>query len=827
MPMKNLIPCAFAGLLFIAAPPPLHGQLLTLQKMGPDVYVQVRMETTGEANLGAWSGQGGAQLAPLLPLVLRCQQGLKMDEAGGSAMRCTRALNRNGLALEAVLDLAPIARELNGSSAITLWINSPHLGFVSTSTDMTEEVNGPRITRTAHFEAGVVPAPIQIRFGYQSGQLAWIYLPLLALALALTLIPLLMARAGFAPLAFSFIMLGTMVWMAMVAQLQADAPLRILLFGSPFSEFAALFFDLWPPLICVAIGIALGSRLRGGQHNSTFGEVFSAYAVIPLILTCVVGALPSINSNRGNWLEAACWLAAAPIFVLLRRIWNRIRARASVRQLTAGQLHEGFAALAARAGTPQVKLYVSFSARSQAANAFALPGRSIFLTAPLIRSLSKREVNAVMAHELSHARHTNRGAWTALCIAMLFCETPAKEFLYMLPGGLLAALILPIGMFFAAMLGLRKREFLADAKAARLTSDPRAMISSLARIARNNDRPLQMNKFVEWFASHPSTPRRIQALAAAWRLDPAEVQALTVNDDPGEHYEIPAQESAANLFTPAWQSMNAGIYGWSIVFGSCASGLLAAWLIEPISGSRIAALAGGVVLACALTKSLAATVMARNYAHLSRKLKAKLGVGGQIVGLAPDSQARIYGAYRFSDAGLLRFENGRLCYQSERITIALNPIDVVEVGMVAAAPSSWFRRQPMVRFRNPESGQIQGFILHPVDWLATQQRLFRSIQRWTTSQSVPDKTLLQGFNPVAGQPFRSPPIAGVARGFIVTGGITLAAAIVIGYVFHAPWRFAALAPAITGCAYLSMMLPGMLYRSQEIAPEPASQAENA
>ena len=822
--MKKSFAVAIAGVMCFALLPAGWAQLLTVQQMGTDLYVQIRMDTTGEATLGAWSRSGAVDLAPLLPRVLGCQKGLKAEETGANAIRCARALDSDGLALDAVLDLAPIAQELDGSSAINLWVSSPRLGFTSSSVPMAEEENGPRVTRTARFAAGVTPAPIKIRFGFRPHQLAGVYLPLLALALALTLIATILARAGYAPLALSATLLGTMVWMPVASHFEAAAPLRILLFGTPLANLAAIFVDLWPPLFCVAIGVALGSRLRRDRlRGASYGQVFWGYAIVPLILTCVVGALGPMN--RGNWFAAAGWMAAAPVFLLLRRAWNRARARSSTRQLTGGALKERISALAARAGCPRVKVYISFSADSQAANAFALPGKTIFLTAPLIQSLSKREVDAVAAHELSHMRHSNRGGWTALCIAMLFCETPAREFIYLLPGGLAAAMILPIAVFFSALHGARKREFAADAGAAILTGDPRAMISSLARIARNNGYPFAMNPMVEWFSSHPSTPRRIGALAAAAWLDAAEVESLGASDDPGERYEIPAEDNSPELFTLAWQKTNGGIYGWLVVFGSCGAGLLVAWFLDRFIGFAIVPVLGGIVLGCALTKGVAATAMARNYARLRRKMAAKLGVEGKIVGLALESEARIYSGYRFSDAGLLRFENGRLCYQSERITIALNPADVVEIGMVAAAPSNWFRRQPMVRFRNPESGQTDAFILHTLDWLPAQRRLLRSIQRWRAAETSPEKTSIQGFNPVAGQPFRNPSIAGVARGFLVTGGIALLAAIVSCFILRTSWMFGACTLGVTACAYVSMLLPAMLYRPSSHPPQIMSSAK--
>lgn len=824
MSMKVFLAGAFAGLLCCSLFTAGRAQTPSIEKMGPELHVQVRLDPTGAANLGAWSSTDVGNLTPLLPEALHCQSGLKTDENGANAIRCSRALSRDGLALEAMLDLAPIARKLNGSSAIELWVSIPRLGFETSSVAMNEEVDGPRVTRTVRFEPGVAPAPIKIRFGYEPDQLAGIYLPLIALALALTVITILMSRAGFAGLALSAILMGTMVWMYATAQLQADVAVRILLFENPLANFAALFIDLWPPLFCVAIGVAIGSRMRGGRVRSgRFGEVVAGYAVIPLLLTSVVGALPSMG--EGSWFVVAGWLAAAPVFLLLRRAWNRARARARVRMLTAGELKERVSALAERAGCPQVKLYISFSTRSQVANAFALPGRSIFLTAPLVRSLSKREVDAVVAHELSHVRVSNRGGWSALCIAMLLCETPAKEFIYLLPGGLLAAMVVPVALFFFALHGSRTREFAADIKSAGLTGDPRAMISSLARIARNNDNPIDMNALVEWFSSHPSTRKRIRALAAAARLGATELESLCTNDAPSEPYEIPTEEKDGALFTPAWQKTNAGIYGWGLVLGSSGSGVLIAWLIHRFAGFGIIPILCGIVVGCALAKFAASTLRWLSYARLRRRLTVKLGVGGRLVGLAMDSEARIYGSYRFSDAGLLRFEKGRLCYQSERITIALNPADVLEVGMVSAAPSNWFRRQPMVRFRNPGSGQTQAFILHTLDWLATQGRLFRTIEQWKATGTSADGTSIEGFNPVAGQPFQNPTIAGVARAFLVTGGIALVAAVVTCLILNAEWQFVAWALVVTACAYTSMLLPAMVYRPASFPVEPAAQAD--
>jgi len=808
---------ALAVALSFAALPVTSAQVVTLREMNQDLQVNVRAEVSGEVSVTVWSRNGGRELIPILPGVVGCQGKAKVDNTGGGTVRCPMALRRDGLALEEVVDLAPIARTLDPSTSIQLWLYSPRLGFDSSSIALDEEEGGGELLgQSMRFAAANAPAPIHIRFGYRPDQLAGIYLPLVGLALALTLIAFFMSRAGLAALSRSAVLLSMMVWMGTAARLQADGPVRIWFFGSSLANLLALFLAFWPPLFCVALGVALGSTLHAGQTRiGKAAEVLGALAVIPLLLTCVVGALPSLFNSE--YAIAVIWLAATPIILLLRRSWIRARAQSKVRQLTTGELKERISALAARAGCPKVKAYVSFSKRSEMSNAFALPGKSIFLTAPLVRSLSKREVDAVAAHELSHIRHSGRGIWTALCLAMLLCETPVKDTLSFLPGGVLTAMLVPIIVFFASLGGMRRREFAADAGAAALTGDPQAMISSLAKIARNNRQPLDFKPLAEWLSSHPSTRKRIRALAARAGLDAAAVEKLCISDVQGESYELPGEDAERALFTPAWQTANAQIYGWVVIFASSGAGVLAAWLAGRFAGANPGGygafeIAAGIALGCLLTKCLASAAMAANFANLRRKLEAKLGTSGELVGLALESEPRLYNGFRFSDAGLLRFEGGRLCYQSERVNIALNPADVVDVAMVAASPSNWARRQPMVRFREPESC-TRAFILHPVGWVPTQRRLLKSIERWRAAQSSPEHTSIRGFNPVAGEAFTNPTVPAMARGFLVPGTLTLLGTLLTGWMLRAEWWYVGLALTVAACSHIFLFLPALLYRS--------------
>ncbi|MGA3082179.1 MAG: M48 family metalloprotease, partial [Terracidiphilus sp.] len=601
MSMKTVFAAALTAALSLAALPVCHGQWGSIQKMGPEVHVQVHAETTGEVSISVWDSDGGRELVPVLAEVVHCQSVTRQDPMETNEIHCSRALCRNGLALEGVIDLAPIARRLSASDEIQLWVDHPRLGFGSSSLAM-QELGGPmRAIATARFEAGSAPAPVHFRFGYRPDQLAGATLPLLALALALAVLAAVLAHIGVAGLNRSVVLLGTILWMGAASQLQAGALVHILLYGNPLAPLAALLVEFWPPLVCVAAGIALGSRKQDGRNlTGRFSEVFWGFAVIPLLLTSAIGALPRMMDQ--DWLAAAPWLIAAPLFVLLRRAWIRSTAGASVCPLSEGELKERIAVLVGRAGRPPIKVFISFSTRSQAATAFTLPGKSIYLTAPLVSSLSKREVDAIAAHELSHFSYSGRGQWMALGLAMVLFETPVSVLLLSLPGGLFMALLALLTVLFAALHGVRKREFAADANAAALTGDPRAMISGLARVARSNKILLEMNAAAEWLSTHPSTGKRIRALAVAARLGAGEVDALCGSDDPGPHYELPPQEDAGPIFTPAWQKINAGVYGWTALLGASGVGLSVAWLLDRLEWVVAVQLLAGIALGCLLTK---------------------------------------------------------------------------------------------------------------------------------------------------------------------------------------------------------------------------------
>ncbi|MDP2205491.1 MAG: M48 family metallopeptidase [Alphaproteobacteria bacterium] len=189
---------------------------------------------------------------------------------------------------------------------------------------------------------------------------------------------------------------------------------------------------------------------------------------------------------------------------------------------------------------------------SPALNAFAAgineKTYKIVLTRGIIEKLQDDELEAVIAHELSHIlnRDVRLLIISVIFVGMIsfFAEMAFRSLRYgarpalysrgnSREGGgaalilLVAAVILGIGYLFALVIRFalsRKREFLADAGAVELTRNPEAMMRALMRISGQDkvrgmpDEVQQMciensARFLGMFSTHPPIPKRIQALS--------------------------------------------------------------------------------------------------------------------------------------------------------------------------------------------------------------------------------------------------------------------------------------------------------------------------
>jgi len=225
----------------------------------------------------------------------------------------------------------------------------------------------------------------------------------------------------------------------------------------------------------------------------------------------------------------------------------RLSARWMLSRRGARQLHPRdpiarmVADLTRRAGVPTPAVYV---VPSPTPNAFtAGEGRDAVLgiSPSLVRMMSRRELRGVLAHEVAHLVHRDtrvmRTAATFRSLTHSMASFGLLLALLQLPLALFGAPTLPLSallvMLFAPTLSgalelmlARDREHDADAAAARLTGDPRALASALLRLdARERSMlrwlPFGAPRVPEWLRTHPPTGERVRRLLAM-RVEEAE-----------------------------------------------------------------------------------------------------------------------------------------------------------------------------------------------------------------------------------------------------------------------------------------------------------------
>jgi heat shock protein HtpX len=213
-----------------------------------------------------------------------------------------------------------------------------------------------------------------------------------------------------------------------------------------------------------------------------------------------------------------------------------------VDESSASGLYQIVKRLTTRANLPMPKLYII---PEQQPNAFAT-GRdykhaAVAVTEGLLQLLDEHEVEAVIAHELSHVKHYDMligtiAATFAGAISML------TNFGFFFGGSddeegsnpivmLVLMILMPLAAAIIQMTVSRSREFLADEGAARLTGHPEWLQSALLKLEAYakqmtlpEAQPQSAHMFIinpftgkdismqELFSTHPSTQARVERL---------------------------------------------------------------------------------------------------------------------------------------------------------------------------------------------------------------------------------------------------------------------------------------------------------------------------
>jgi heat shock protein HtpX len=296
--------------------------------------------------------------------------------------------------------------------------------------------------------------------------------------------------------------------------------------------------------------VTLQQQIRGNRLRS--GIVLVGFVLLLLVLAGLVGLVFDLSLG-------AIALAVATVYAIVAIV----RSRSIVSGLTHAQplgpdelrplrrLVENVSIGAGLPVTPELRIV-----EDTAPNAFAAglrPEKSyVGVTTGLLRTMPKRELEAVLAHEIAHIRNRDTYLMTmATVFAGVIALVADIGFRTLAYGGRnrrasgIAAILAIVGFVLAPYAALllrlslsRRRELLADAGAAEILSDPEAMALALRRLELDTttvrysaastahlwvESPTDrigterggVLELTSWFNTHPPIRTRIAALEEA------------------------------------------------------------------------------------------------------------------------------------------------------------------------------------------------------------------------------------------------------------------------------------------------------------------------
>ncbi len=471
--------------------------------------------------------------------------------------------------------------------------------------------------------------------------------------------------------------------------------------------------------------------------------------VAALFLACLgmAATIRDMAPRTGLQLFVAGLVAWVAYSVLARRALQLTPAT-----LTHGELRDRITALAHHFGVPVPEVGVLPTDRTQLVNAFAVANQGVWLTDRLVGEFSRREVDAIVAHELAHLRQfqiRNVGSRSVLPSVVVFSFLlaivisvsgesllPAAPFLMILRG--LASVPLPpidwgplvlAGLSLYAQLKAcsvsRRREYDADRRAVEATGDTPALIAALSRLNRLNGLPDTWGRWQGLFLSHPPTSGRIAALARAARLSPkqvAELACVTVGE--ADRYPLPAETAQqGRVFSPAFRRRILARQSWTVITMVVVLPVLAAALADVLGPGAAAdvVLAVGAAAPAVLYVLLVNVLACAGGEDLRRGVLAKLRAEGidpaeaVFVSFAPGDEPMIYDGFGQWDVGCLFPAADRLVYVGEQTRFALTRAQVVDIRLGPALPGWVQARRVYVTWQDETTGACSTFAVWPGD----------------------------------------------------------------------------------------------------------------
>jgi Zn-dependent protease with chaperone function len=748
----------------------------TSRDIGPNVAFSYDSSLAPKYNFGR-----------ILSAALGCElqdKRLSLNDYGMTEIeaRCDFPLHRTWLQHAGEVDLRPLKDLLHGESGYVVGISlqMPGNDFVRCSpvpTEVSDKTSCVYLLK----ESSQTSRSIQFEFGYRRGRAMRVGFLLSFLLIVPTAATFWFRRRALttpedARPALSFAhsqflrwtaTLGIVSWWTAIDLLHADEYMAFVLPALKWADaFATDVFPwllLWiPPVAVYFLCLLLSSPLqilRGTNHSQReiLGRSFWAVArfAFPMSFLAVAVSITD-HSPRIAFLILAVGIFSGGFAA-------RQFARAhglELHALTSGELRDRAFAMAQAAGTKLNQLYVLPMEHMRMANAFAHTAHNIYLTDYLVNNLSKREVDAILGHEIAHLQKKHIGRRMTIMFVGVLGMTFGIGFAeYWLPRGF------PVGPIFMSLLLLllyftsRRNEFAADAGSVALTGDAEAMITGLAKISRLNVMPIHWGKVDEKLQTHPSTLGRIEQLARLGGVPEARIPELLREsaEPPAEVYSIPATSlSAGKIFSTKYKSRATQRLAWTAV--SVAS-LIPGLIAYAAQWGRYESLFLWTTYVTGLVLTIAAEMLIANYfgrhglPKLERPLREKAKSEGNVnansgvfVSFAPDSAPRIYEGNWAWDLGILCVTTEEIVYWGEEARFALRRDEIVSV-VIRAGSVSWSDNSSMFITWRDFAGRESTFNVRPLSAVSACV-LAENLESWRRGEPLSQHSILAASQPI-------------------------------------------------------------------------------
>ena len=401
-------------------------------------YLEIDAAPRGDARVSLWlHGAETRGLADRLSKALPCALELQPVRDPGYASfegTCPGLFHREGSLVRGRIDLQPILAavalaepsyfsvEVKLPSAALKrcgsWQSSPYLPYGSAcQTTITAASGSTPGDTVADLAYGFQPSDLGWRFGIL-GVLVLAPIPLLLLrrrrVLATQGEERLTAWFGYWRTYRALHQGGWLLWIVLLYALRLD-DWPAFLVDSPVAAEILLFALLaLPPALVYLLGHHLSQpvfahvRELSRTPREARKEALS-YLLIGLVPLAMY--LVGITATGERLESMAAWVLIGLVTMIAGRVALLRTTRMIPQAVTLGELRDRIFGMARKVRVKLQQIYILPASRMRMANAFATAGNSVILTDYLLAHLNRREVEAVVAHEVAHLRvmsHSSR-----------------------------------------------------------------------------------------------------------------------------------------------------------------------------------------------------------------------------------------------------------------------------------------------------------------------------------------------------------------------------------------------------------------------------------